>query len=126
MNTGEYLTHIFKSFGVHIFFGVVLAFSFHFTAPEKPPEQPEISAIDAVVIDQTSLDTQVNKIKKQKADAKAAEEQRVKELENRAKQAQNKLKSLEKQKSKSERAAADAKKKPKLKRKKRKLRKRKH
>ncbi len=111
MNTGEYLIHIFKSFGVHIFFGVVLAFSFHFTAPEKTPEQPEISAIDAVVIDQTSLDTQVNKIKKQKADAKAAEEKRVKELENRAKQAQNKLKSLEKQKSQSERAAADAKKK---------------
>jgi colicin import membrane protein len=111
MQTQEYLIHIFKSFGVHIFFAVILALSFNFTAPEKKVEQPEISAIDAVVIDQVSLDKQVNKIKQQKLDAKAAEEKRVKDLEDRAKQAKTKLESLESQKSKSERAAAAAKKK---------------
>ena len=111
MQTQEYLIHIFKSFGVHIFFAVLFVLSFNFTTPEKKVEQPEVSALDAVVIDQASLDKQVNKIKKQKSDAKAAEEKRVKDLEIRAQQAKNKLSSLNKQKSKSERDAANAKKK---------------
>ncbi|MFT6529989.1 MAG: colicin import membrane protein [Psychrosphaera sp.] len=111
MQVGEYIIHIIKSFGVHIFFGVILALSFNFTAPEKEPEVPEITAIDAVVIDQASLDKQVNKIKQQKLDAKAAEEKRVKDLEVRAEEAKRNLQKLEKQKTNSERAAADAKKK---------------
>lgn len=111
MQTGEYILHIIKSFGVHIFFGVILALSFNFTTPEKKPEQVEISALDAVVIDQASLDKQVNKIKQQKSDAKAAEEKRVADLELRAEEAKRNLKSLDKQKSNSERAAAEAKKK---------------
>ncbi|MBU2917933.1 cell envelope integrity protein TolA [Psychrosphaera sp. F3M07] len=111
MQVGEYIIHIIKSFGVHIFFGVILALSFNFTAPEKEPEVPEISAIDAVVIDQASLDKQVSKIKQQKLDAKAAEEKRVKDLEVRAEEAKRNLQKLEKQKTNSERAAADAKKK---------------
>jgi colicin import membrane protein len=119
MQAGEYIIHIIKSFGVHIFFGVILALSFNFTAPEKEPEVPEISAIDAVVIDQASLDKQVSKIKQQKLDAKAAEEKRVKDLEVRAEEAKRNLQKLEKQKTNSERAAADAKRKPLKKRKKR-------
>jgi len=111
MQVGEYIIHIIKSFGVHIFFGVILALSFNFTAPEKEPEVPEISAIDAVVIDHASLDKQVSKIKQQKLDAKAAEEKRVKDLEVRAEEAKRNLQKLEKQKTNSERAAADAKKK---------------
>ena len=111
MQVGEYIIHIIKSFGVHIFFGVILALSFNFTAPEKEPEVPELSAIDAVVIDQASLDKQVSKIKQQKLDAKAAEEKRVKDLEVRAEEAKRNLQKLEKQKTNSERAAADAKKK---------------
>ena len=107
-----YFIHILKSFGLHIFFGIVVVLSFNFSTPDKKPEKaPEISAIDAVVIDQASLETQVNKIKKEKAKKKAAEEARVKALEDRAKAAKQDIAKLDKQKTASKKAAEEAKRK---------------
>lgn len=111
MEKNDGFIHIIKSFGVHIFFGALFVLSFNFTTPEKEKVQPEITALEAVVIDQKSLDKQIEKIKQEKLATKAAEEKRVRDLENRAKKAKNNLKSLESQKSKSEVAAANAKKK---------------
>ena len=115
MNSADYLIHIIKSFGIHIVFGVVIVLSFNFSpAPKEKPEELEVKAIDAVVIDQSALEQQVQQIQKQKADAKAAEEKRVKDLERRAENAAKKLKRLDKEKSASEKAAADSKRKAKL------------
>jgi colicin import membrane protein len=111
MEKADGFIHIIKSFGVHIFFAVLFVLSFNFTTPEKEKVKPQVQALDAVVIDQKSLDKQIEKIKQKKADTKAAEEKRVKDLEDRARNAKNNLKSLESQKSNSERAAEDAKKK---------------
>ena len=84
----SYTPFIAKSFGLHIIFAVVLVLSFNFSPPAiKPEKAPEISAIDAVVIDAAALEQQVNKVKQQQADKKAAEEKRVKELEDRANKA---------------------------------------
>ena len=112
MMNPAYFIHIVKSFGLHIFFGIVVVLSFNFTGPEENPEkEPEVSAIDAVVIDQVSLETQIKKIKTEQANKKAAEERRVKELEDRARAAKNDLAKLNKQKENSKKAADDAKRK---------------
>ena len=106
MGEGNYIIHIIKSFGIHVVFGGVLVASFTFEAPkEKPEETPEIATIDAVVIDQASLDKQVKRIQKEKADKKAAEEKRVRELEERAKKAKRDLEKLDKQKKNSKKAS---------------------
>ena len=110
MFSPAYLIHILKSFGVHIFFGVVVVFSFNFALPEKDKKEPEVNPIDAVVIDQVMLEQQVKQIQKKKADAKAAEEKRVRDLERRADRAKQDLNKLNKQKSQSEKDAAAAKK----------------
>lgn len=119
MKHENYLIHIIKSFGVHAVFGVILVASFTFEGPkETPQEAPEVSAIDAVVIDQASLEQQIKRIEKQKADLKAAEEKRVRELEERAKKAKQDLEKLDKQKNDSKKAAEEAKRKAQLEKKK--------
>ena len=112
MMNPAYFIHIVKSFGLHIFFGVVVVLSFNFSMPtDKPEKAPEVSAIDAVVIDQASLDSQISKIKTEKAKQKALEEQRVKDLEARAAAAKKDIEQLDKQKTASAKAAEEAKRK---------------
>lgn len=112
MITPGYAIHIVKSFGLHIFFGVVVVLSFSFSAPESKPEKvPEVSAIDAVVIDAAALEQQVTRIKTEQAQKKAAEEKRVQDLERRANQAKRELDKLNKQQKDSQKAAEDAKRK---------------
>lgn len=111
MISPEYFIHVVKSFGIHIFFGVVVVLSFNFSGPEEKPEKVEELAIDAVVIDQTSLEKQVNEFKRQEAAKKAAEEKRVRDLERRAAEAKKNLSSLNKQKQQSEKDALAAKRK---------------
>lgn len=76
-------------------------------APMKP--------IQAVAVDKTKLQTQVNRLKKQKADAQAADIKRIRQLEERASTAkkkrsreESKIKTLDKQRKKKEREKKNA------------------
>ncbi|MGL1959411.1 MAG: cell envelope integrity protein TolA [Colwellia sp.] len=90
----------------------IVAFLFvgDFSSPEKPkPTAQEIQPIQAIVVDKSKLDKAINKIKKQKSDAIAAEIKRVKDIEKRASQAKKKrakeearIKKLERQRKQKE------------------------
>ena len=115
----DYLLHLIKSFGLHTLFIIGLIVSMDFTAtPEKTEQEPEVSVIDAVVIDESALTQQIQKIKQEQVNKQAAEEKRVKDLEARAKQAQKQLEKINQDKKSSEKAAAKAKEKAQLEKKK--------
>lgn len=118
MSADHFLVALFKSFGLHIFIGAALVVSVGISPPPKPtPKVIEVQPIKSVAVDQQKLTEQVNKIKSQKAAQKAAEEKRVRDLEARAKRAEQNRKSAEsqikdlnkkKRQSQQEKRAADA------------------
>jgi colicin import membrane protein len=96
---------------LHLALGAVLLANVDFSQKPKTTAQVSEQApiINAVAIDSSMLDKQVKKIRKQKADARAAEEQRVKDLEKRAAAArkkrddeQKRIRNLEQQRKKRE------------------------
>ncbi|TLU61235.1 cell envelope integrity protein TolA [Thalassotalea litorea] len=75
---------------LHLGLGAALLFNADSTP--KPVAMPKnnMPVIDAVVVDQSKLQKQVEKLEQQKAAAKAREDKRIKELERRAADAQKK------------------------------------
>ena len=79
-----------------------------FTSTPKPmPEVSQVTPIQAVVVDQAKVDNQVKKLKKQKADAEAAEKKRIRDAERKLENAKKKrlkeearIKDLERQRKK--------------------------
>ena len=96
-------------------------FSAEIKAP-KPAPAAEVKPIEATVVDADKLQKAINKIKKQKADDKAAEKKRLRDIEKRASDAKKRrakeearIKKLEKQrkqkeleKKRADKAAKDA------------------
>ena len=66
------------SFGIHIVLAVVLLWGDFSTPPKPTPSALPMEPIQAVVIEKSKVDAQINKIKKQKAD----EAQKLKDIEN--------------------------------------------
>ncbi|GLX83486.1 protein TolA [Thalassotalea eurytherma] len=114
----KYSTALVLSFILHCIIAVVLLFG-EFSSHEKPTptmtatavtqENDKIEPIKAVTVDKTKLEARVKQIRKQKADEKAAEAKRIRDLERRASDAQKKrakeqarIKSLEKQRKQKE------------------------
>lgn len=117
-----------KSALLHIGLVVILGTSMHFAPPKTPdPVANDLSSIEAVTVDQASLEKQLQQIRNQNLAKQQAEEKRVRELEQRAAEAQKRrkqeevrIKNLEQskkrkeeEKRKADQAAADARKKQK-------------
>lgn len=82
---------IVKSTGLHAVIVAVLVTSMHFTpAPKIVQSVPNSRPIEAVVIDQSALQQQLQKIEQEKLDLKRAEEKRLRDIEQRAKDAERK------------------------------------
>lgn len=95
--------------GIHLILGIFLLVNADFTPKAKPQPKKAMQVIDAVVIDQSKLQQQVDKIRKEKAATKAREDKRIKDLERRADDAKkkrqqeaDKIKKLEKDRKKKE------------------------
>lgn len=111
-----------KSFALHLAMGTLLVVSMDFHTPPAPPQMALSQPIEAVAIDESALQQQMQQIQKQKDDARKQEQARIAELEKRAKDAERKrkeeearVKKIRKQKDKelqdkkrAEQAAADA------------------
>lgn len=82
-----------KSLGLHLAIVVALVFSADFSSkPEMVSvtlESEGEAPVEAVAIDQQQLNARVQQMQKERADAKAAEEKRIRDLERRAQQAEN-------------------------------------
>ncbi len=114
----KFLNAFLLSVGLHI---TIIAFLILGDFTAKPKEvsfavAEKVEPIQAVVIDSSKLKKAINKLKKQKSDALAAENKRVKDIERRAKQAKKRrakeearIKKLERQRKKKEKekVAAD-------------------
>lgn len=101
---------------LHIGLGAALLINADFSPKPVAMPQPSMPVIDAVVVDQSKLQKQVEKLEQQKAAAKEREDKRIKELERRAAEAQKKrqqeaerIKRLEAEKRKADDAAKKAK-----------------
>lgn len=104
-----------KAFWLSILLHIVLLavlfmgdFSAEIKAP-KPAPAAEVKPIEATVVDADKLQKAINKIKKQKADDKAAEKKRLRDIEKRASDAKKRrakeearIKKLEKQRKQKE------------------------
>jgi len=95
------------SIGLHLGLISVLVLGDFTSAPKPTPVASQVSPIQAVVVDQAKVDSQVKKLKKQKADAAAAEKKRLKDAEQRLANAKKKrlkeearIKDLERQRKK--------------------------
>jgi colicin import membrane protein len=108
----KFLYALITSIALHLILVVVLFFG-DFTTEIKPKKNTaiaqEVKPIQATVIDSDKLQKAINKIKKQKADDKAAEKKRIQNIEKRANDAkkrrvkeQARIKKLEKQRKKKE------------------------
>ncbi|PCI52217.1 MAG: protein TolA [Gammaproteobacteria bacterium] len=108
----KFLTALIISVCLHVVLVVVL-FVGDFTTEQKLKKNTavaqEVKPIQATVIDSAKLQKAINKIKKQKADDKAAEKKRLQKIEKRASDAKKRrtkeearIKKLEKQRKKKE------------------------
>ncbi len=111
--SSKYSNSVALSFAIHIVLAAILLFG-DFSSPPKPtPIAAQMEPIQAVMVEKSAVDAQINKIKKQKAD----EAQKVKDLEEsiaaakakRLKEAKR-VKDLERQRKKKaqEKKAADS------------------
>lgn len=102
---------LWLSIGLHVVLLAVLL-SGDFSTMPKPlpaPSPQQAKPIEAVAIDKSQLDKVVNKLKKEKADARAAEKRRLENIERRAAEAKQRrakeearIKKLEQQRKKKE------------------------
>jgi len=111
--SSKYSVPIALSLAIHSVLGAVLLFGDFSSLPKPTPTAVQMEPIQAVAIDKSKVEAQINKIKKQKAD----DAKKLKELEKRVAAAKNKrikeeqrIKNLEKQRKKKEREkkAADS------------------
>ena len=115
----KFVVALSLSLFLHLAMAIVLLFG-DFSAPPKPTPKAtsvEMKPIQAVAVDRSKLQAQINKLQKKKADAKAAEHKRIKDLEKRAATAKQRrakeearIKNLAQQRKKKvkEKKAADA------------------
>jgi colicin import membrane protein len=103
--SSKYSTPLALSFAIHIVLAVVLLSGDFSSPPKSTPTSVQMEPIQAVVVERSKVEAQINKIKKQKAD----DAQKLKDLENSIAAAKEKqvneekrIKSLERQRKKKE------------------------
>jgi colicin import membrane protein len=103
--SSKYSTPLALSFAIHIVLAVVLLSGDLSSPPKSTPTSVQMEPIQAVVVERSKVEAQINKIKKQKAD----DAQKLKDLENSIAAAKEKqvneekrIKSLERQRKKKE------------------------
>lgn len=103
--SSKYSIPIALSLVMHVALAMVLLFGDFSSSPKPTPTAVQMEPIQAVAIDKSKVEAQINKIKKQKAD----DAKKVKDLEKRVAAAKNKrlkeeqrIKNLEKQRKKKE------------------------
>ncbi|MBA6289653.1 MULTISPECIES: cell envelope integrity protein TolA [unclassified Colwellia] len=111
--SSKYSTPLALSFAIHIVLAVVLLWGDFSSPPKSTPTSVQMEPIQAVVVERSKVEAQINKIKKQKAD----DAQKLKNLENSIAAAKEKqlneekrIKSLERQRKikEQEKKAADS------------------
>jgi len=111
--SSKYSTPLALSFAIHIVLAIVLLSGDFSSPPKSTPTSVQMEPIQAVVVERSKVEAQINKIKKQKAD----DAQKLKDLENSIAAAKEKqvneekrIKSLERQRKKKEqeKKAADS------------------
>jgi len=111
--SSKYSTPLALSFAIHTVLAVVLLWGDFSSPPKSTPTSVQMEPIQAVVVERSKVEAQINKIKKQKAD----DAQKLKNLENSIAAAKEKqvneekrIKSLERQRKKKEqeKMAADS------------------
>jgi len=111
--SSKYSTPLALSFAIHIVLAVVLLSGDFSSPPKSTPTSVQMEPIQAVVVERSKVEAQINKIKKQKAD----DAQKLKNLENSIAAAKEKqlneekrIKSLERQRKikEQEKKAADS------------------
>jgi colicin import membrane protein len=111
--SSKYSAPLALSFAIHIVLAVVLLWGDFSPPPKSTPTSVQMEPIQAVVVERSKVEAQINKIKKQKAD----DAQKLKDLENSIAAAKEKqvneekrIKSLERQRKKKEqeKKAADS------------------
>ncbi len=105
---------------LHVIAVVLLLVSFEFTSEtvQLPPGN-DVNIVDAVSIDKKEVEKELALLKKIEADKKAAEQARLKELEEKEKAAERKARELEKKRQEEEKRLAEARKQKELEQKKR-------
>lgn len=115
----KYSTALVVSLLLHVILAAVMLFGEFSMSHEKPTptmqaavveqKQDQVEPIKAVTVDKSKLEARVKEIRKKKADEKAAEAKRIRDLERRASEAQKKrakeqarIKALEKQRKQKE------------------------
>ncbi|QBY05578.1 cell envelope integrity protein TolA [Thalassotalea sp. HSM 43] len=86
----NYLIALGAAVVVHAVFAIILMANTDFSPKQKPTPKPQLQVIDAVVVDQSKLQQQVDKLKREQQRAKEREQKRIKDLERRADDARKK------------------------------------
>lgn len=75
---------------LHLALVIVLFLGDFTSAPKPTPVAAQMAPIQAIVVDQSKVDQQIKRLKKQKADASAAEKKRLRDIENKISRAKKK------------------------------------
>ena len=94
---------------LHVIAAVLLVISFDFTTPIKPQHQ-NISIVNAVTVDKSQVDKELQRLKQEDEKQKQAEKQRLEDLEKKAEAEKQKTEDLKKQRLAEEKKLADTKK----------------
>src|SRR3972149_2950357 len=101
---------IWYALALHVIAAALLVFSFSFTDIIKPPHQ-DISIVNAVTVDKSQVDKELQRLKQEDEKKKLEEQQRLDELEKKATEEKKKSEDLKKQRLEEEKKLLEAKKK---------------
>lgn len=104
------LRSIWYALALHVIAAALLVFSFSFTDIIKPPHQ-DISIVNAVIVDKSQVDKELQRLKQEDEKKKLEEQQRLAELEKKATEEKKKSEDLKKQRLEEEKKLLEAKKK---------------
>jgi len=104
------LRSIWYALALHVIAAALLVFSFSFTDIIKPPHQ-DISIVNAVTVDKSQVDKELQRLKQEDEKKKLEEQQRLAELEKKAAEEKKKSEDLKKQRLEEEKKLFEAKKK---------------
>jgi len=90
------LRSIWYALALHVIAAALLVFSFSFTEIIKPPHQ-DISIVNAVIVDKSQVDKELQRLKQEEEKKKLEEQQRLAELEKKAAEEKKKSEDLKKQ-----------------------------
>jgi colicin import membrane protein len=104
------LRSIWYSLALHVIAAALLVFSFSFTEIIKPPHQ-DISIVNAIVVDKSQVDKELQRLKQEEEKKILEEQQRLDKLEKKAAEEKKKSEDLKKQRLEEEKKLLEAQKK---------------